>query len=128
MSGPKIPARVRNLTGDPVQDRIDASRDELADLLRRCPFFFGRIVSVNFTAATPKLVTHRLGTPAACFVVRQDYGGAAAYPALIEAPLTTALGDESHQLGLLCEATCTLDLWFYPRASRPIDANTGQSR
>lgn len=126
MAGPKIPVRTRNLTGDPVQDRIDAARDELADMLRRCPFLFGKLVSVKLETTTTKVVNHRLGVPAAFIVIRYDYFGAATYPALVEA--TVAGIDLNNQLAILANTACKLDLWFYPRSSLPIDPATGQSR
>lgn len=122
MRGPKRVPERREHTGAASADRMQAVPSEIVSLLKRCPFIVGRLVTVTFAAFTTKLVYHRLGVPAACMVVRQSEDAGI----LTEILATTH--DEKSALPLQCSADGTFDLWFYPRASRPVDAATGQSR
>ena len=122
-SGPKRPPARREHTGSAQADRMQGVANDLAGLVRRCPFCVGRLVSVTLTGAVTKVVWHRLGVPASYFVVRQPTS-AASY--IAEVPADTP--DEDNSVAVVTDVTGTFDLWFYPRASRPIDSETGQSR
>lgn len=122
----KAPPFSREHTGDPQLDRMQGQRNELAQLLRLCPFVQGRLVSVSFSGGVYQTVTHKLGVPAACFVIRQNYDAAALGYELSENPSQTGL-DQNNQLSLGTSAAVKLDLWFYPRASKQIDPTTRHS-
>jgi hypothetical protein len=94
-----------------------------------CPFVTGVMRSVTFVAATAKVVNHGLGSPAAFFVARHNYDSASAYPRIVEsAPAIQAGIDTKNQMFIVADAACTVDLWFYPLASKTIDTATGQSK
>lgn len=126
MSGPKYPPEVfREQTGSVQMDRIQGQRDDLSRYLNLLPFLRGRAVAVELAAATNKVVTHRLGTPAAFFVIR-SYGQSAT--SLNEATSTFQANlDQTTQIGLYAAAAFTGVLWFYPRPNLTIDLTTGQS-
>lgn len=123
----QLPAR-REVFDDRAQNAEARTRAELTDRLQRCPFIIGRIVSVKVTSGTTKTVRHGLGVPAAFIVVRQNYDGTGTQVNVTEAASASqAKLDLSNQLAITPSATGKVDLWFYPRASRAIDATTGQS-
>lgn len=122
---PKGLPRRREYVDDPRLARGEQAREDLAQALRSIPFLRGRLVSVRLAAATRKEVRHGLGVAAACIVVRQNYDAWAAAATLSES--STRATNETTHLALVADAACDLDLWFYPRASRPIDAGQGQS-
>ena len=105
-------------------DAVQQSRNEIASALNQCPFVRGNLVSATFTT-TYKVVTHGLGKPAAFFVIRQDYSKAEPLAVLVEAADQTGL-DPNRQIRIASAAPSTVDLWFYPRASKSI-GSTGQS-
>lgn len=121
MSGPKFPPVRREHTGDPQADRMQSARDDLAKILQRCPFLFGRAIRVQLMAFTNKVVKHKLGVPAACIVIRRSTSVAALY----EVP--TDPHDDDNQLVLGADVDSTWDLWFYPRINLIVDPATGQS-
>jgi nitroreductase len=123
---PQAPSQRNEQTGSTTLDRIQAVLGDLIAAVRQIPFLWnGRLVSVRFVAATRKEVRHALGVPAACLVVRQNYDSASASVRLSES--ATRASNERQNLALVADANCVLDLWFYPQASKSIDANQGQS-
>lgn len=113
-------------TGSAPLDRIQANVRTLIERLKLVPFLFGgRLVSVTFAAATRKEVRHDLGTPAACIVVRLNYDSAQNGPRFAEH--ATRAADERTHLALVADAACTVDLWFYARASKALITASGQS-
>ncbi len=127
MVAPKTLGKERTFTGDIGTDSIDQSRADLADVLRLCPFIRGRLVSVRFAAGVRKVVRHGLGVSAACIVVRPNYDGSGLPSRISEDADATTGVDTRQQIALLSDETCAVDLWFYPRPSRTIDARQGQS-
>lgn len=106
-------------TGDRLQSDIQARTRENTEAVNRVPFLRGRLVTCKFAAGgTYYTFTHALGVPAACFVIRQNYdaGGGAAGPTFAENPNQTGV-DQRNQLSLAANNICTVDMWFYPRAS-----------
>ncbi len=127
MSGPKgLPER-REQTGDAGLDRVDQAREDLANALRFNPFLRGRLVSVRFVSGVRKVVRHGLGVAAACMVVRLNYDNVGSGPLFAESTDRTTGVDPTQQLALLAHVDCDVDLWFYARASKDIDARQGQS-
>lgn len=124
-----LPQR-RQRVGDQVLEKVQDNTQDLTKTLGTCPFLMGRLVSVQLTGGTAKVVSHNLGTPAACFVIRMNYdaGGAVNAPVFAESFPQPASLDLTKQLSVVASATCTIDLWFYPRASKVLDARTGISR
>lgn len=125
------PGHRNEQTGGAGLDRIQANVRAFIASLRLVPFLFGgKLVSVTFTAGgAQKIVRHGLGVAAACFPIRWNYHAAAAMngPTFAEwVPQPTTV-DPRESLALVASAACTVDLWFYPRASKTIDANLGQS-
>ncbi|WP_169927132.1 hypothetical protein [Labilithrix luteola] len=116
----------REYTGDRQLDSMQQARNDIAGSLNNCPFVQGVLVSVSFTALTAKVITHSLGAPAACFVVRESYGGLQNAAQISESADQSGF-DVNNQLRLVAAQSCTVDLWFYPRASKQIDTATGQS-
>ena len=128
MVAPKvIPRGQATYTADYTVSSIDRSREDLARMLALCPFIQGRLVSVRFVAGTRKVVRHGLGVAAACIVVRMNYDPAEAGPAFAEDSDQSTGVDKTKQLALVASTACDCDLWFYARASLPIDAGQGQS-
>lgn len=89
--------------------------------LQNCPFLLGRPKTVQFSSGVSKAVNHGLGVPAACFVIRSS-----AAADIFETALQSGL-DPAKQLALTSNADATVDLWFYPRASRVLESS-GESR
>jgi hypothetical protein len=119
-----IPQRLE-YQADPSAARSQQAREDLARWLAAVPFLQGRLVSVTFANGVRKEVRHGLGGAAACIVVRQNYDSGSASVRVAEHG--TRATDETTHLALVADAACTLDLWFYPRASKTIDAGQGQS-
>jgi len=117
----------REHTGDRQLDSMQQARNDIANSLNSCPFVQGKLVSVKLTGLAQKVVTHSLGTPAACFVIRLSYDGLQNAAQISESADQTGI-DENNQLRVVASQNCTVDLWFYPRASQQIDPNTGQSK
>lgn len=122
MAGPRQLPVKREHTGSAPMDRVQSQASDVTVRLRACPFFAGKLVSVQFAAGVTKVVYHRLGTAAACMVIRAPSDAAVIFEDL------TAAHDEDVALPLQSSADVTVDLWFYPRSSKPIDSATGQSR
>ncbi len=124
------PARRTEHTGDPVIDRIQGQFGGLVAALRLIPFLFaGKLVSVTFGATTPKSVLHGLGVPVGFIVVRNNYNGSGVATDIAENDATyQAAIDQRQAISLYSSVASTVDLWFYPRASKPIETVTGQSR
>ena len=113
--------RTRSHTGDRQIDAVQAAAQRSADVANGCPFLRGVLRSVAFAGGTQKAVDHGLGVPAACIVVRQNYNVFSMTASLAEAlPAFQATLDVNTQLGLVTDLDCTLDLWFYPRASEAV--------
>lgn len=128
MVAPRALPQRRNFTEDPQVARVDQAREDLTRVLSACPFLRGRLISVTFSGGVRKLVRHGLGVAAACIVIRQDYntaGGGPFYGSLLEYQNNGV--DLTQNLGLIHDVSCVLDLWFYPRASKTINAGQGQS-
>ena len=127
MVAPKTLQQRREYVADPQLARVDQARDDLATLLRSIPFLRGRLVSVAFSGAGSKAVRHGLGVPAAFIVIRQNYLSNAG-PVYAESDVAAqALVDQKQYLAVQVDRACTVDLWFYARASRKVDAGQGQS-
>ena len=127
MAAPRAIPQRREVTDDSSLGRVDQAREELANALRNCPFLRGRLVSVDFpTGGARKVVRHGLGVAAACIIVRQNYETVTAtYASIIEYQNEGV--DLTQNLALISDVTSRVDLWFYPRSSKPIDAAQGQS-
>lgn len=135
-----LPNHHHEQTGNPQLDRIQANVRKLISMLRNIPFLWdrslvpylwgGKLISVTFASAgTEQIIQHNLGVPAACFVVRENYNslGAMNKPAFAESvPQPTTIDPTTH-LALIASAVCSVDLWFYPRASKEIDSVSHQS-
>lgn len=125
--GPKILPRGRVQTESPDVLREQTKREETTARLNQCPMLFGRLVSVHFTVGGgDQVVTHRLGVPAGWQVVRGGYSGNGFAANIAEATSQAGL-DANNQIRLNAADVCKADIWFYPRASQPIDPTTGQS-
>lgn len=121
----KIAVR-RVQTGDRQDESIQRPSRDVVGALNAFPFVKGRLFSVTFAASTAKTISHGLGVPAACMIVRQNYDGTGNVPRLGESSTATqAKLDLNNQLSLVCDLACMLDLWFYPAASVFIDPATG---
>ena len=126
---PRVIPQRRDHVSDPALARVDQAREDLARVLTLCPFVRGKLVSVTFLATTPKSVTHGLGVPAGFIVVRNNYGGSGVATDIAENDATyQAAIDQRQQISLYSSVASTVDLWFYPRASKTIDTNLGQSK
>ncbi len=126
-----VPTYRNEQTGNAPLDRMQSVMRDLVAALRLIPFLWGgRLVTVHFTAGgAQKVVRHGLGVPAACFVLRLNYDAAAgmAGPTFAEwMPQPTTI-DPKQQIALVADNVCTCDLWFYARASKPLDPQQGQS-
>ncbi len=126
MAAPRVIPQRRAFVADPVLAQVDQAREDLAQVLRFCPFLRGRLVSVTLVANTTTVIRHGLGVASAFIIVRQNYDTVGARPAFTEAQPSGV--DETKFLTIYADAACTVDLWCYPRASKPIDANQGQSK
>lgn len=121
---PKKVAFRREHTGDAHIDRAQrlaqataTAHEQTKTVLQACPFLIGKLVSVNFTiAGGTQIITHNLGVAAACIVVRQNYLVAALGGSITEDAGATGY-DTANQQAMAATAICTVDLWFYPRAS-----------
>lgn len=118
MPGPKRVDGVREQTGNVVLDRAQQTALDVARQAQRCPFLVGKAKRVRFAANTQRIVSHRLGVPAACVIIRHNSEGVA-FPALREGAQTGLDGD--NQLALLTNLACVLDLWFYPRLQLEVE-------
>ncbi len=127
MVAPKTLPQRREFLADPQLARVDQAREDLSRTIAMCPFLRGRLVSVTFAANTRKVVRHGLGVAAACLLIRQNYATAASKPALTEDADQTTNCDAKQQLAMQASTACSVDLWFYSRASVTIDASQGQS-
>jgi hypothetical protein len=127
MAAPKTLPQTRTFSEDFTLASIDQSREDLVRILAMCPLLRGRLVSVTFPAATRKIVRHGLGVAAACFVVRMNYDPAQNSPTFTEDDDQATDCDKTQQIAIIASAVCSVDLWFYPRASKDIDARQGQS-
>lgn len=117
----------REHTGNRQIDSIQQARNEIASTLNDCPFVRGKLVSFTGTTNTHRVITHGLGQPAAFFTIRQSYGGVESIPGFAEATDQSGI-DPNNQIRVFVWQTGTVDLWFYPRASKQIDSTTGQSK
>lgn len=127
MAARRLAARTaREQTGSPALERIQAtSRDAISDVTR-CPFLFGRLISVKLSGGVDKVIRHGLGVPARAMLVSFDYSGNTGSPALNESSAAVQQPlDQRQDLAILANADCTVDVWFYPRASKTIDPRTG---
>jgi hypothetical protein len=121
-----LPAR-REYSADRATAANDQSRQDLTRALGECPFLRGKLVSVFFaTGGVYQTITHGLGVLGACIVVRQNYAGNGAGPTFAENGSTSGL-DVKNQISIAASAICTVDFWFYPRASKPVVSALGQS-
>lgn len=116
----------REHTGDAAQDRMQRQSQVVSGQVAACPFVAGKLKSLKFTAGTALVVNHGLGRPAGWFVVRGNYDGSGNYPRISESASQSGI-NQSVQVSLTADASCTVDVWFYPRASAYVDA-TGQSK
>lgn len=98
--------------GLPAERAQDNTRD-LIRQLQACPFLNGRLVRVSFTAATPKVVSHRVGSRASFLVLRAKVTGTV-YPRFTEGADQTLI-DVANQLRITSDTTCVADLWFFER-------------
>lgn len=89
-------------------------------VLKGCPFLVGRLVSVSFSGAGTTVVDHKLGTKARCFPVSLNYSPAATAAAVVRESSDQTLIDASNQMRLISSSAGTVDLWFYPKASKQI--------
>lgn len=113
---------------DRAQNDEARSRSELARLLNAVPFLRGRLISVTLTAGTPLTVNHGLSAKAAFMVARHNYNGVGTAASVAEAADVYQSGlNPKTQMAVISGATCRLDLWFYPAASKVVDPATGQS-
>lgn len=114
----RVPMR-REHTGDAAADRMQRVAQQVAEQVGACPFISGRLKSLTFTAATALTVNHGLGTPAGWIVVRGNYDGTGNVARLAESGTSyQAALDQRNQISLVSDANCTVDIWFYPRASK----------
>lgn len=121
-----VPTYRHEQTGNSALDRMQSVVRDLVATLRLIPFLWGgKLVSVNLASGTRKEVRHGLGVAASCIVIRQNYDSSAASYSLVES--ATRATDEANYLALVADAAVSLDLWFYKRASKDIDAGQGQS-
>lgn len=124
----KLPYR-REHTGSAGADRMQRQASELAKLVGLCPFIVApfRVISVHFvTGGTFQTVNHGLGVPASCVPASFNYDAGALGPTFAEDRVATGL-DPNNQSRLVASATCTMDLLFFPRASKIIPAGATQS-
>ncbi len=118
------PAIVRHVEAPLQKERMQDDTADLGRTLRACPFIIGRLKSVRFDGGN-KVVNHGLGRPAAWIVVRSYEPGQGPGP-ITESSDQTGL-DPKNQIRIFAHDVMVADLWFYPRASRPINLTTGQS-
>jgi hypothetical protein len=113
--------------GNLTLDRIQGVVRDLMAALRMVPFLWGgKLVSVQFLAGGVRhRVRHGLGVPAAFIVIRSNYAAAPNFGSLLE--YLNDGEDLTQYLGIISDVNATVDLWFYPRASKPIDAGQQQS-
>lgn len=129
MPSPRVFQERREATDDRATARREQTTIDLAANLNTIPFLRGKIVACKFTAAgTYYTFRHGLGVPAACFVIRQNYdaAGGAAGPTFAENPSQAGL-DTKNEISLVANNICTVDMWFYPRASKTLATNRIQS-
>lgn len=121
MNGPKQLARGIVHTSDRLLSDIQARVRDIISALRLLPFLRGRLISVSLTASVGTTINHKLGVPAAFFVIRHNYNGAGTTVKITESATSfqTPL-DANNQLSVVADTNCLLDLWFYPRASVPV--------
>lgn len=124
----KVPFR-REHTGNTQLDRVQAPAQNIIQLIGSVPFLAGgRLISVKLPHATPTTINHGLGSPAAFFVVRENYDGSGNTVDLAESATSAQTGlDLNNQLSIIASDACTVDLWVYPSASQIIPAGTSQS-
>lgn len=127
MVAPRALPQRREHIDDPQLARVDQAREDLSRAIAQCPFLRGRLVSVAFSGSGSKAVRHGLGVPAAFIVIRQNYLSNAG-PVYAESDATAqALVNQKQYLAVQVDRACTVDLWFYPRASKTVDVGQGQS-
>lgn len=117
--------------------RLSEGVRQAKDAINAVPFLGGgRLVSVRFaSAAFDYGIAHGLGFPAAFMVIRQNYeqpvpAGPPAFMGVTEsaaATQATIAPDQAKLIGLRSTAAGTCDIWFYPRASKPIPNGALQS-
>lgn len=122
---PVKPSIAETHTGDIPLDEVQRRLREALALIGRIPFLVnGRMISCRFPVAnTDYFFEHGLGSPAACFVVRQSYEGIAHMSISESATAVQAQVPQDRVLGLRSNAAGTVDVWFYVRASKNIDRN-----
>lgn len=104
--------------------RLSEGVRQAKDAINAVPFLGGgRLVSVRFvSAATDYTIAHGLGVPAACMIIRQNYETTTPL-AIAESDAATQRAiatDQTKLLALRASTPGTVDLWFYPRASKLI--------
>lgn len=111
--------------------RLSEGIRQTKDAINAVPFLGGgRLVSVRFAAANADIaIAHGLGVPAACVVVRPNYetNTPLAIAESDAAAQTTKAPDQTKLLALRASTAGTVDLWFYPRASKVISDEATQS-
>ncbi len=121
-----IPQR-RSFVPDRTTAGVDQAREDLAHQLSTIPFLRGKLISVNMPAGQYLVVNHALGVPAAFIVIRQNYNAnELANHGLFESnPAASGIRVDERQFSILgSDDACTLDLWFYPRASKATEGYT----
>lgn len=128
MAGPRVFSTRREHFADRAQGAEASDRADVARRLNDCPFLLGRLISVKLASGVAKTLRHGLGVPAAFFVIRANYDGTGTVANVTESSTAfQAKLDLTSQISIVASAACRVDLWVYPRASKPIDATTGQS-
>ncbi len=110
---------------DPTVDRQQAVQQRemqrVADRGNGCPFMAGILRSVQLLAGVDKTVDHGLGTRSTFIVVRPNYDGSAAPARIVESTLAMQTEiDPNHQLSVVADVDCVVDLWFYAIASESV--------
>lgn len=119
----------REHTGDRNLDRVQQNIGQGRSKAFSSPFGGWIIKTLRFAAAsTYYTFNHGIGVPAACFPVRMNYdaAGGAGMPAFAENISPGAINLNS-QISLKASAVCTVDMLFYPRASKVIPTGKIQS-
>lgn len=125
---PKAVPQRREFTGDAGADRIQQAREDALAVLRACPFIRGRLISVQLVGGVAKTINHRLGAQATFMLARPNYDGTGNVSIVTESATGSQQPlDLKNQLSIVASVSGKFDLWFYPIASRPIDARSGVS-
>lgn len=112
--------------------RLSEGLRQAKNAINAVPFLGGgRLVSVHFKDVNfDRAIAHGLGLPAAFIVVRQNYVYDPANPSTpppfmsvtesASTVQTSLASDQTKLIALRSTAAGTVDLWFYPRASKQL--------